>query len=372
MDMPRIQAQAYTEVVSECQSGHLNTLEALHRYRFISLHPAHPSQAEGITFENYVDMSARMKQTIEILDEIAKRHEKALIFLESRDMQEVLGQIIKQRYHLPRVPLTINGSVTGDARQKAVDDFQSETGSFDAMILSPKAGGVGLTLTTANNVIHLQRWWNPAVEDQCTDRVYRIGQDQDVHIYLPLAIHSEFRDQCYDNVLNKLLNEKRHLARGIFVPTNINSGSFKENMEFGDEADQRHIDLEEIDRMEPLAFENWVASEARREGLIARLTPTSHDAGADLICENNETGRAAIIQCKHRGRPGDIMDQSPVQDLVRARTQYDSNNPVLMAVTNAERYSAPTIDLAKRQNVELVARDQLATAMNDLAKRLGR
>ena len=55
------------------------------------------------------------------------------------------------------------------------------------MILSPRAGGVGLTLTAANHVIHLSRWWNPAVEDQCTDRVFRIGQHKTVHVYLPMA-----------------------------------------------------------------------------------------------------------------------------------------------------------------------------------------
>ena len=61
------------------------------------------------------------------------------------------------------------------------------------MILSPKAGGVGLTLTAANNVIHLQRWWNPAVEDQCTDRVFRIGQTKDVNVYI--------RNHCIELIL---------------------------------------------------------------------------------------------------------------------------------------------------------------------------
>ena len=83
---------------------------------------------------------------------------------------------------------------------------------FDVLILSPRAGGVGLTLTAANNVIHLSRWWNPAVEDQCTDRVYRIGQDQVVNVYYPMAIHPHYKESSFDELLNTLLLRKRELS----------------------------------------------------------------------------------------------------------------------------------------------------------------
>jgi hypothetical protein len=69
--------------------------------------------------------------------------------------------------------------------------FQSSSSAFDVLILSPKAGGVGLTITAANNVIHLSRWWNPAVEDQATDRAYRIGQYAQVTIHILMAIHPD-------------------------------------------------------------------------------------------------------------------------------------------------------------------------------------
>ena len=76
------------------------------------------------------------------------------------------------------------------------------------MILSPKAGGVGLTLTNANNVIHLTRWWNPAVEDQCNDRIYRIGQNKDVYIHILQAIHPDRQSESFDVHLDKLLEIK--------------------------------------------------------------------------------------------------------------------------------------------------------------------
>ena len=92
------------------------------------------------------------------------------------------------------------------------------------MILSPRAGGVGLTLTSANHVIHLSRWWNPAVEDQCTDRVYRIGQRRDVHVYLPIATHPRFGDHSFDVRLDQLLERKRALSRQLLAPPEIDAG----------------------------------------------------------------------------------------------------------------------------------------------------
>jgi SNF2 family DNA or RNA helicase len=86
------------------------------------------------------------------------------------------------------------------------------------MLLSPKAGGVGITLTAANHVIHLSRWWNPAVEDQCTDRALRIGQDKEVHIYYPLAVHPEFEEHSFDINLHRLLTKKRELSRAVLAP----------------------------------------------------------------------------------------------------------------------------------------------------------
>ena len=102
----------------------------------------------------------------------------------------------------------------------------SEPQQFDVMILSPKAGGVGLTITAANHVIHLSRWWNPAVEDQATDRVYRIGQTRDVHVHLPLAIHPDpaIRESSFDLKLNALMDRKRQLTRDLFLPPDASDG----------------------------------------------------------------------------------------------------------------------------------------------------
>ena len=86
------------------------------------------------------------------------------------------------------------------------------------MLLTPRAGGVGLTLTAANHVIHLSRWWNPAVEDQCTDRVFRIGQERSVHVWYPMAVHPALPGSSFDEALDELLKRKRALTRRLLVP----------------------------------------------------------------------------------------------------------------------------------------------------------
>ena len=85
--------------------------------------------------------------------------------------------------------------------------------------MSPVAAGVGLTVTGANNVIHLERHWNPAKEAQATDRVYRIGQQKQVNVYLPMAVHPEIRS--FDLQLHQLLNNKVDLSEAVVANPDI-------------------------------------------------------------------------------------------------------------------------------------------------------
>lgn len=214
-EMPAVQANRYREAVSLARTKGTSQgamLEALHSLRSISLHPG-PIDFGGDD-ETIIAGSARLAETITVLDEVRDRGERALVFLESRVLQPVLQGILQRRYGLPKAPLLINGEVAGDKRKVIVREFQDGVG-FDVMILSPKAGGVGLTLTAANHVIHLSRWWNPAVEDQCTDRIYRIGQEREVHVHLPIAVHPEYGDASFDERLHALLERKRELSRQV-------------------------------------------------------------------------------------------------------------------------------------------------------------
>ena len=218
--MPPRQLEAYMRAVQQKNMrGEGAMLELIHNMRRVSLHPVLVDG--GLTRGEELDPaeSARMSVMIEVLDEVSRKGEKALVFLESLDLQDAtqLPTILARRYKLKRLPMIINGEVGTTARQDRVDLFQQEQG-FDVMLLSPKAGGVGLTLTAANHVIHLSRWWNPAVEDQCSDRVYRIGQTKDVHIYYPMAVLPDTPEHSFDLQLQWLMERKRNLACNLLAP----------------------------------------------------------------------------------------------------------------------------------------------------------
>jgi SNF2-related domain/Helicase conserved C-terminal domain len=202
-------------------------LEILQRMRAISLHPGeNPSMLD----KEFIEASARMRIAFEALDSIAARRERALVFLDDLNLQARLVGIIQRRYSMAAPPMIINGSVGGATRQARVDRFQVGPDEFDAMILSPRAGGVGLTLTRANHVIHLSRWWNPAVEDQCTGRVVRIGQTRDVEVHIPISLLPR-GNASFDKNLHALLERKRRLMRDALLPPNATDADRNELFE---------------------------------------------------------------------------------------------------------------------------------------------
>lgn len=214
--MPERQSSAYDDILAEVRGTDRKgaVLEALQKLRLVALHPEPQMSASD---EEFIASSARLKVCFDALDEVSRRGDRALIFLDSIDMQSRLAGLIQRRYGLPAPPAIINGEVAGHRRQQRVDRFQASPDGFDVMILSPRAGGVGLTLTRANHVVHLARWWNPAVEDQCTGRALRIGQTRTVHVHIPIGVLPDGR-RSFDQNLHDLLERKRRLMRDALLP----------------------------------------------------------------------------------------------------------------------------------------------------------
>jgi superfamily II DNA or RNA helicase len=224
VEMPPLQAKYYDDVVEKALApGERNRgamLETVQRLRGISLFPGDPSKFDLTKREDclaWIGQSARLGKTFEILRNVQRRGERALVFVEHRAMQVMLAEAIATDMGIPR-PIIINGSTPGARRQAFVDDFEEGREAFDVMILSPKAAGVGLTILSANHVVHLSRWWNPAVEDQCNDRVYRIGQTKPVSVHVPLARHPKWGDKSFDMSLDRLLAKKREMSKGLLAP----------------------------------------------------------------------------------------------------------------------------------------------------------
>ena len=216
-NMTKTQADAYFRIIEDIRNRSLKHIVAIQKLRSVSLAPFVDSK--DLNDDDFIASSARLYVLFEVLDEIKNREEKAIIFLENRQMQGKLIAVIQRHYELAEPPQLINGTMNGHTRKKKVDDFQKLPHGFALMVISPKAGGVGLTITNANNVIHLERWWNPAVEDQCSDRVYRIGQEKDVNVYVIRALLPHANIKSYDEVLHGLLSRKRELSRKVIVPT---------------------------------------------------------------------------------------------------------------------------------------------------------
>lgn len=216
--MPPVQASAYDDARLKLASGGRGAqLKMLHHIRSVSVHP---SMAMGDGDDGFVATSARLSAVMDILRGVKLREERALVFIEHRQMQYRFVELVRATFGLEHVDL-INGDTPIHRRQAIVNHFQrhlTEDRGFDLLVLGPKAAGTGLTLTAATNVIHLSRWWNPAVEEQCNDRVHRLGQTRPVSIHLPMAIHPDYREQSFDCLLQSLMTRKRRLASAALWP----------------------------------------------------------------------------------------------------------------------------------------------------------
>lgn len=225
-EMPDIQLQYYKEAMMVIQnSDKSNMLEYINRIKAISDHPYLGSDNFlNIPSGDLINSSAKMRITMGLIDRVQKADEKVIIFAERRDVQKMLQKVINERYGLyasiingdtPSLSLQ-NARKTCLSRQETINKF-SDLKGFNVLILSPVAAGVGLNIVAANHVIHYSRHWNPAKEEQATDRAYRIGQKKDVLVYYPMAISSEFRS--FDVLLNDLLERKLSLAAHTLFPT---------------------------------------------------------------------------------------------------------------------------------------------------------
>lgn len=219
-EMTKSQSDLYSDVIARFKAGEYKNarFQVIHDLKRISIFDAQ-NFAKGI--DHQIKFSGKIQLLIKILQEIKLRNEKVLLFLENRELQTLLIPYLQTHFNMSKPILLINGTINGKLRKQRVNEFQQRSEGFDIMVISPKAGGTGLTITAANNVIHLDRWWNPAIEDQCNDRCYRIGQKKDVTVYLLLNLHPEIKEGSFDYILHKALENKRELTRDIIVPPDL-------------------------------------------------------------------------------------------------------------------------------------------------------
>ena len=144
-----------------------------------------------------------MQLLLDVLRPILENGEKTLIFTQYKEMGELLVQFLEQEFGA--APLFLHGSQSRQQRDELVHAFQNFR-HHRIFILSLKAGGTGLNLTAAQNVVHYDLWWNPAVEAQATDRAYRIGQNKNVMVYRLLS------KGTLEEKIDDMIRAKRELA----------------------------------------------------------------------------------------------------------------------------------------------------------------
>jgi SNF2 family DNA or RNA helicase len=159
----------------------------------------HPDQVTGAG--DYLPKhSAKFQRLEELATQIESRGEKLLIFTQFREMTEPLADCLAAIFGRPG--LVLHGGTPIKRRQQMVESFQREDGP-PCFVLSLKAGGTGLNLTAASHVVHFDRWWNPAVENQATDRAYRIGQKRNV------LVHKFITTGTLEEKIDRMLSEKQ-------------------------------------------------------------------------------------------------------------------------------------------------------------------
>lgn len=208
-----LQNRLYDRTVQDCRQVADDKkgqaiLGALQKMRMICAHP--------LVFEPLAAHreSPKVDWLISTLKEIQARQEKVIIFTEFRDIQSFLQRVIMQVFGIQVT--TVNGDTSTSSekgnersRQGLIDAFQRKN-DFNIIILSTTAVGFGVNMQKANHVIHYTRCWNPAKEDQATDRAYRIGQEKEVFVYYPTIYSTEF--ETFEVKLDRLLGTKRQLA----------------------------------------------------------------------------------------------------------------------------------------------------------------
>ena len=163
----------------------------------------HPAQFLAIKNPK-ISESGKMELLVNILENILANDEKVIIFTQYVEMGKLIQELISKKFK--QEVLFLHGSQTLKEKTRVIDTFQEDE-NYKIFVATLKTGGTGLNLTAAQNVIHYDLWWNPAVENQATDRVHRIGQDKDVMVYRFIT------KGTFEEKINEMIHSKEELAK---------------------------------------------------------------------------------------------------------------------------------------------------------------
>jgi len=350
-----------------------NHLGLLHYLRLICTDPRRhgldvfkPEPLDG-----YRLLAPKLDWLLTELKSIESKSEKVIVFCEFRNIQRLLQHYIEEAFGIR--PDIINGDTVASAahansRQKRIKKFQENSG-FAVIILSPVAVGFGVNIQAANHVVHYTRTWNPAKEDQATDRAYRIGQTRDVYVYYPVVHADDFT--TFDVKLDRLLELKRELANDMLNGCgDIKPGEFS----LDDVApSDSPVSDERVTLSAALAM-NWEYFEALATVLYAKRgyetyrTPSTKDNGVDVVALPRSQVKGKLVQAKTSGNDGAKLDWDAVKEVIGGHAFYAHQFPDVeferVCMTNQYFDQQARLN-AKLNDVELVEQPQLAQMLGE-------
>jgi len=278
--------------LGEAKPGEI--LSALTKLRLVSDHPALVGSEAEINDSQILSDSGKMLSLRSILQRVQRLGEKAIVFAELKRSQRMVALMVQQEFgFLPRI---VNGDMPANAnsaqlsRQQAIDEFESSPG-FSVIIMSPIAAGVGLNVTAANHVIHYSRHWNPAKEQQATDRAYRIGQENEVHVYYLLGTLPGIK--TFDQLLDELLSRKKVLAEATLFPSErieIRSDELLDALSELDEPSvvEEYLSADDVRGMDSSSQRAAIGALIEKSGFDVDVLAVENNHGAELLARKGD------------------------------------------------------------------------------------
>lgn len=353
-----------------------NMLGLIHYLKLVCTDPRHIGM-EATTTESifeYRKKTPKMDWLINQLHQIKKdsnSEDKVIIFCEFKGLQRLLQHYIEQEFSFK--PDIINGdteasSKSQKSRVKRINAFQDKPG-FGMIILSPLAVGFGVNIQAANHVIHYSRTWNPAKEDQATDRAFRIGQTKNVFVYYPVVTASEF--DTFDVNLHRLLEYKRELAKDML------NGSGDVNIKeftiggLAPSGGSFNLDpiltLSDVQALSPKYFEGFSAALWEAQGFtLVYKTPDSGDDGVDVVAITGDQG--CLVQAKSTLNSEKGISWDAIKDVVTGEASYKKRHPgvkfKLCCITN-QKFNNKAIEQAQLNDVQLFDKDDISAFLTE-------
>lgn len=304
--------------------------------------------------------SSKLDYMKDQLESIVENDHKALVFSQFPNKTLTVIRPSLEVYD----PAIYHGSLSEAAREKMLKDFQ-ETNSPKVLLMSLRAGGLGITLTRASHVFHFDHWWNPAISKQAEARTYRIGQKETVFV------QELFTNDTIEERVYRILDRKQQLFDEVIDELSVEGALlyFTDDDLFGlfDLEPPEHLKTHEaeqplvqqlsqiqsqIKKLSPKGFEELVGKLYRQRGFKVEVTGQAGDEGVDLLARRlTDVGtQRLIIQCKHY--PDRTVGPQHVRELIGTwHDHMDANRAIL--VTSGE-FSDTAVDLARKHKIDLV------------------